>query len=67
MTWAMSIRDARQEALAEGRAEGNFEGMEKIAKLYGLLVSTGRTKEAGEMMSDTKKRDQLLKEFGIDQ
>mgnify|MGYP002519430025 CR=1 FL=1 len=79
MTWAMSIRDARKEALAEGRAEGRAEGeargraegraegMEKIAKLYGLLVSTGRTKEAGEMMTDTKKRDQLLKEFGFDQ
>ncbi len=51
---------------AEGRAEGEAKGEAKLAKLVIAMGKDGRSDELAECISDPKRRDELMCEYGIE-
>lgn len=59
------IKNEREIALEEGRAEGRAEG-EKTLKLIKALLESGRTQDAMRATEDEECRKLLYKELGVD-
>ena len=55
----------REEALAEGRAEGEESGMNKFAQLVQKLLADGRNDEIEAFATDENRRVELFKHYGI--
>ena len=55
----------RQEAYAEGRAEGERAGEARINKLIVHLLEQGRNKDLAKAASDSEYQAKLLKELGL--
>ena len=55
----------RQEAYAEGRAEGERAGEARINKLIVHLFEQGRNKDLAKAASDSEYQAKLLKELGL--
>lgn len=64
------IKNEREIALEEGRAEGRAEGEAKLAKFTRLmqcLLEAGRMEDAKRVTEDAELRDELYREYGLNE
>ena len=65
MTYAQKMEDVRWESRKEALVEGEELGKEKLGLLMSKLFAASRFDDAIAASTDKEKREQLLKEFGI--
>lgn len=63
--YAWDVEYARRQAKAEGIAEGEAKGEDRLARLYTQLDKEGRAQDFARAVTDEDYRQGLYKEFGI--
>lgn len=59
------IKNEREIALEEGRAEGRAEGVDVAMRLMQRLLEEGRTEEVKRITTDAEYRKKLFEEYGL--
>lgn len=62
---AKGLEQGKAEGLAKGRAEGKAEGEERLGRLIGALLASGRADDAARAAADSSVRERLYRELGV--